>query len=251
MTDELAERFIDTVESQVGYKSLPGIPTSYGQAVGYPLAEEWSGAFLEWASREVGLDLTPLTDTTYAREAFDSTGRMFRKPRRGDLVFVPGERFQQWKVGLITRVDRAENGLRRIEAVFGNVVNPSPRATSDRPGVFKVTLIREVQGYVYARPKYRLRAENWTTPTRKDATVVRVSDLTTGRANGKVRAVQAALTLTGRLTPLTGKWDRATREQFASFQRSEGWVGDDADGSPTNNALRALQWKTGEFEQRD
>lgn len=252
MTDEssLRERFIETVESQVGYKSLPGVPTPYGSKARYPNAAEWSGTFLDWAAHQTGLFLPALTDTTYARQRFDTENRMRRKPRRGDFTWVPGEAFQQWKMGLVTRVDSDANGY-RCETVFGNIVNPAPRATSDRPGVF-ATVIHQTDGaYVFARPRYRLYPDEWVVPGKDSDTVVRLSDLTSNRQNTKIRAVQESLTRTGRYTEPTGKWDRMTRQQFADFQRFLGWVGEDANGAPQMDSLYGLQHWSGGFAMKE
>jgi hypothetical protein len=77
---------------------------------------------------------------------------------------------------------------------------------------------------------------------------VDVKLLRAGTRNKHIELVQLALSQVTDLRGCArGKWDQATAAAYASFQRTVGYTGQDANGLPDLNSLKRLSTDTGLF----
>lgn len=246
---ELRDAFIRTARAQIGYRSVPGVGTStYGSWAGYPQGQ-WDGAFLDWCAGYNGLMLPRMTDTNAALSQYVRTGRLYVKPRVGDIAFGhPDVQFGQPLVGVVTDVRNGDFTVLR-----GMSRNPQPRANQDAVGVYESTAYYpEVIGF--GRPRYK-RPGPWYTephPEDNDTVGIRPSDVQVGRKNAKVTTLQMALAeAVGAENMTRGSFDKLTKAWYAEWQRQCGLVGPDANGHPDTVTLGKLADRTGLFTLKE
>lgn len=249
MTEANREKFYDILVKQLDYRALPGRSSVYGQAVGYP-NQPWNGSFIEWASREAGLDMPSFTSTVTALSYFTRKNRIYKNPKLGDIAFFENttDPFGQPRVGVVTNVLswKSHNAFKTIEAEVGS---PYPKGNTDPTGVYEITHYgTDVIGF--ARPTYKNSVSPVTAPD--TAPTVTVSSVQPGRVNRSVAVVQQALWSAVDARDMTaGRFDKQTRNAYARWQRACGRVGKDADGTPELDTLTRLAQRVGTFTVKD
>lgn len=265
--DELAEAFVAEAERWLGHRCRLGAPNEFGRRAGYDgLDHPWDGAFLDCVAFDAGLaGLPALTGTVAGMGELLKTGRAVQVPRRGDVVFfafpVTGH-FTGPHVGLVVDGSRfSKSG--EVDVLEAQVGSPQPRGPKDADGIY--VRRRSVHDVImFARPALRRR------PGQGEKTLtgplVSVAQLRAQRPNESVGLVQSALLKVfphaglGKVFRADGhaglsttkRWDGPTRAAFARYQRSIGYVGPDATGSPDDvRALRRLGDDSGLFSVED
>jgi hypothetical protein len=234
---------IETARAQIGYRAVPGVGTSvFGSWAGHPQGR-WDGAFLDWCADQVDVDLPRMTDTNWAMHEYVRTGRLYLKPRVGDIAFMYSNvQFGMPRVGIVTAVSAYGNPT----IIAGESANPQPQSNNDPIGVYEsLTFNWRVIGY--GRPRYRRASQ----PQMPDTSMeVRTSDIQWQKKNRKVQAVQMALADTIGADDMTrGVFDTATREWYAQWQRNCGQV--TPDGTPDDTSLQRLGAVSGLFTWRE
>lgn len=252
------QKVINEAETHVGYTAPPAHPDAYSTAVGQP-GVPWAGAFLDVVIRRAGLEVVGvpshvLTGTALAK--YSSTGKLYTKPRPGDIVFFQSSTdpsqtpFGQPHVGLVTDVEHfVKHGMFRC--IEGQTDAGLPKGPQTRNGVYKRNRYAyDVIGF--ARPKYvKMRSQD-AQPV-KDSTKplpkINGGSIRLGLQHPSVVPIQMALAVVAGLRGAPrGEFDHKTRAAFANFQRSVGLNGDLAAGVPDEASLRILAARTGLFE---
>lgn len=241
-------KLIDEARAACGYRALPGLGSTYGQASGYP-SQPWDGSFVTVTARNVGLDI-PATQTATALTQFTTARRMYANPKPGDIVFfafsVNGQ-FGQPHVGIVTDTSQWRSHG-KFSAVEAQVSSGLPKSSNSDNGVFeRVRYSTDVIGF--GRPKFRV-SENRR--RNSETTQVAVRNIGYGKSNRWIEVVQSALATQVPLTgAVRGKFDNQTRSAYSCFQRQIGKVGTDANGVPDEESLQLLAERSGLFTLKD
>lgn len=252
----MRQRLIDEARAACGYRALPGLGSTYGQASGYP-SQPWDGSFVTVTARKVGLDI-PATQTATALTQFTTARRMYSNPKPGDIVFfafsVNGQ-FGQPHVGIVTDTSQWRSHG-KFSAVEAQVSSGLPKSTNSDNGVFeRVRYSTDVIGF--GRPKFRVSP--FIRKTAYGAIIgktgypeVAVRNIGYGKSNRWIEIVQSALATQVPLTgAVRGKFDNQTRSAYSCFQRQIGKVGTDANGVPDEESLQLLAERSGLFSLKD
>jgi len=252
----VSQKLINEADTHVGYTAPPAHPDAYSTAIGQP-GVPWAGAFIDVIIKRAGLQVfgVPshvLTSTALAR--YISQGRIYMKPRPGDIVFFQSSTdtsllpFGQPHVGLVTDVEHfVKHGM--FKCIEGQTDAGLPKGPVSRNGVYKRSRhIYDVIGF--ARPKY-MKAD--VRPPAKDSTKVlpriNAAAIRPGLQHSSVVHVQMALAVTSGLRGAQkGLFDQKTRSAFSNFQRSLGLNEAAASGIPDVDSLKILAARTGLFE---
>ena len=236
----------ETASRHVGYVAQSNRNSTYGQRVGLP-NQTWSGSFLDVVFLEstASLDVPTFAYTPSALAYFVEHNRLFRKPKRGDIVFYafPTEdSLAQPHVGLIT--DTTNWKLNRsFKAIEAQTDSGLPRGSRDKDGVYeRIRYITDV--LAFARPKGKsrsLRASNFTyTTDRASEYIAKVNSSLTNQPFNEVADIQMRLASTvGLRNARRGVFDAQTRSAYAKWQRFMGY-GNRATGQPDSPSLDQL-----------
>lgn len=183
-----------------------------------------------------------MTDTNWAMREYIRTGRMYRKPRIGDIAFLhPDTQFGMPKVALVTEVSAYGNP----NVLGGMAANPQVRANKDPIGVYEWHMNRW-NAIGYGRPRYLVAGE----PPEAADTEIRTSDIQWQKRNQKIQLVQLALSDTvGAESMARGVFDTVTREWYRQWQRQCGKV--TPDGVPDDETLQKLGAVSGLFTWKE
>lgn len=257
-----ANRLIQEAESHVGYVANAASPDIFSSTVGKPGAP-WNGAFIDVCAKRAGLMLPSHMNTASALASFVKSNRIFQDPRPGDIVFfatATETNYGQPHVGIVTDVEHfAIHGM--FQCIEGQTDSGTPKGLPNKNGVYKRNR------YVYdvlafARPNFeraeadaKLIAElHAAEDPGKDLTkpLVQGSSIKTGMKHKYVVHIQLALAaVVGLKGAARGEFDRKTRAAYANFQRTIGYVGDQASGIPDSASLKVLAGLTGAFRVVD
>lgn len=251
----MSQKLIKEAELHVGYTAPPAQPDSYSTAIGQP-GIPWAGAFIDVIIKRAGLEVfgVPshvLTSTALAR--YISQGRIYAKPRPGDIVFFQSSTdasqlpFGQPHVGLVTDVDHfVKHGM--FKCIEGQTDAGLPKGPTVRNGVYKKTRhFYDVIGF--ARPRYQNRDAHPGKDSTKVLPRVNAAAIRPGLQHSSVVHVQMALAVTSGLRGAQrGLFDQKTRSAFSNFQRSLGLNEAAASGIPDVDSLKILAARTGLFE---
>lgn len=221
---------IDRARAQVGYRALPLKTSAYGQS-----GVSWDGAFVESIT---GLQAT---STNALLQRFVQSGRLYAKPKAGDIAFfgfsTDGE-YGQVHVGVVTEVGKAGE----FRCVEGMTASGKPRESNDENGVHeRMRFLYDVIGF--GRGDMEMRV--WPVTGRPIPTI-RAAEIQYGRRHKSVEYIQQALGLTVGLTNVTrGTYDSRTKAAYALFERRNGVI--PATGLPTTETLWMLKKQTGLF----
>ena len=237
------DRLLLVASSQIGYRSRAAKVNVYGAALGTD-GQTWAGSFIETVLRDSGeLGLPNLNHTTSALAEFIRTGRNFRVPKRGDLVFFGYSTdgpFTQPHVGIVTDVSgwRADGVFR---AISGQQQMPAAKGPKESDGVYERThFSTEVLAFI--RPKY-----NYTPKSVEPANVpiFRPAQFQPGKVSKATITLQTALNRVNGATGMKrGLFDAPTRAALAAYQRKIGYGSDSATGLPDTVTLKRLAFDT-------
>lgn len=270
-----AARFTETASAYIGYQAGPLLRNQFSERVGYD-SQPWAGAFIDVVGRESGLHLPSFVYTGTALAELVRNGLIRSTPLPGDVVFFNfasengGTPFGMLHVGIV--VDTREYVTTgKFLTVEGNVRPANPKYGQDTDGVHqrvrhhgdvlafaRVTTGRTQRpGQLLTKliaklsPTARLEAAAFEEAAREQKTVVTAA-LKPGLRNRQIETVQLALGVTVGLKSATpGIWDAATVNAMARYQRSLGYVGTDASGTPDRSTLQRLAADTGLFQVED
>jgi hypothetical protein len=245
-TASLLDNFVTQALSYNGYVSRENRDNIFGERLGTN-GLPWDGMFIDVVSRDVGLPLPVMSQTPVALSTFIRNGKLYNKPRRGDIVFFETSTVSDYgvpHVGIVVDGSRWEtDGL--VETIEGMTASPIQRQANGNNGVYqRIRFSYEVLGF--GRP---------FNPTGK---VVRSSDSTVpniapaqlrfGSKHKNVQLVQLALGMVIDARNLQrGIFDAKTKYAYARFQRTLGYAQSRATGDVDFASLRILGEMTNLF----
>jgi hypothetical protein len=246
---ELREKFVERALSETGYTARNNASV-YGERLGLSgLGLPWDGAFIDVIARDVGLPLVSTIYTPTALAEFARNGRLYRKPKRGDLVFFnfspdSTAAFAAPHVGIV--VDATDWETHRVvKTVEAQTNSGLPKGSQMPDGVYKrIRHSTDVIGF--GRPAFK--AASLKDPASVTEVVV-PARLRTGKPSRDIATVQLALSLLTDVKDIQrGSWCPKTRAAYAYFQRSIGYLGNKADGTPDAASLNRLGFQTQMFK---
>lgn len=246
-TNDQRDVFIARAREEIGYTARAGRDSFYGATVGYN-GQAWDGAFIDVIARETGVSLPAMVYSPAGLSWFIRTGRVYPRPQPGDVVFYTwstGEYFDSPHVGIVSEVtDWDSKG--RFRAIEANVDAGTPRGSKLPDGVYERTRYSH-DVLAFGRPAWGRKPKKLDGQPAKP---VKLSHVQPGNRKylENVQRVQEALVLTCSLRGYKpGLFDGSTKSAFAQWQRSIGYVGDDASGVPDTPSLTRLGQETGLF----
>jgi len=251
-----AAKVINQCASQEGYREGADNYNKYAPIAGHANHEAWCATFLVAEFKVAGQELPPGADTAGCWEnvqAFKRAGRFSVYPAVGAIFFIGDSGDEH--TGLVYKYDGSN-----IYTIEGNT---NTDGSANGNGVYKRVRERSsIYGYGYpnysdaivsADPKWGGTATPpSTTPPSGGSTVpsIRLTDVQPGDNNSSVLLVQKALK---KVYPDfdyssgPGVFGPRTTAAYARYQRSLGFSGADASGTPGNTSLVALGKQTGLF----
>jgi hypothetical protein len=243
-TQDGQRALIEAAEKHLGYQCRPGNDSIYGRTVGYN-GLTWSGSFIDVVAREAGVDIPACVYSASGLAEFIRRRAWRERPQPGDIVFFnfpTGEAFGTMHVGLVVDSSRWQtDGL--LETIEAQVNSGMARASLSNDGVYRrVRSKHEVLGF--GRPGYKPIAQVQT-----GLPEINIGNIRPGKRNREIELVQRALVqkvgLGNGYKP--GTYDGRTQRAYAHYQRTIGFVGDDANGIPDIDSLQRLGRETGTF----
>jgi hypothetical protein len=248
-SDSPLERFVTQALSYNGYVAREGRDNIFGERLGTN-GLPWDGMFIDVVAREVGMPLPVMSQTPVALSEFLRNGRLFLRPRRGDIVFFETSTVSDYgvpHVGIVVDGSRwKSDGL--ITTVEGMTASPIQRQANGNNGVYERVRFRyEVLGF--GRPFNPtgkvVRATDSTVPE------ISVAQLRFGSKHKNVQTLQLALSqVIGASQLERGVFDAKTRYAYAKFQRTLGYAQSQASGDVDFESLRILGEMTNLFAAR-
>lgn len=181
--------------------------------------------------------------------------RVFKTPRRGDIVFFEfstDKDFGMPHVGIVTDVSRYKTD-KVFKTVEGMVSNGMPKSQQMNDGVYERTR-HAIEVLGFARPDFRSTARDARLKSQTDdgsassSTLVTVGQLRSGSTHKNVQTVQLALTMVTDVTGMSrGKFCKRTRLAYAKYQRDLGYPSSSATGDVDAYSLERLASHTGVF----
>jgi hypothetical protein len=246
VTDNV-QKVIAEAERWLGFRPGGNSSTPFSEAAGYS-GQTWAGMFIDYIFFTAGVVIPSCGYSPTGLAEFTGSRRVYKNPRPGDIVFfsfpVTGESYGMPHVGLVVKTDRWKaDGL--VQTIEGNVGSGLPKGDPGLTGVFsRVRSRHEVLGF--GRPAFRpaiLKRKGLAGVTTIDTETVRP-----GRRNKSIGLVQAGLARTVGLGKVTvDMFDTETERAYAHWQRTLGYVENDARGIPDLRSLRTLGDRTGLF----
>lgn len=237
----------ETASRHVGYVAQANRNSIYGAKVGLP-NNTWNGAFLDVVFLEstASLDVPTFAYTPSALAYFIEKNRIFRKPKRGDIVFYafPTEdNLAQPHVGIVTDTTNWKVN-RSFKAIEAQTDSGLPRGPRDKDGVYeRIRYITDV--LAFARPAYKAQSSDMKrnfsyTPDRASEYIAKVNSSITNKPFDEVAEIQIALaSRVGLRDANRGVFDAHTRSAYAKWQRFLGY-GPRATGQPDADSLNQL-----------
>lgn len=268
MQDRKLSKLLDTARQYLGYKSELGNRTTFSARVGYDAAP-WAGAFLDVIFRDSGVHVPSCVYTPTALAEFIKSGQLFQTPQPGDIAFfnfssTAASAFNAPHCGLVTDT-REFKSTGKFVTIEGDTVTFKQKANGvymktrystdvigfGRPGELATRKLRIFNLLINAVKKLGATRELDAAALEllTEDSEVKLNSLQPGKRNHDVEVIQVALHLTVGLTGATqGTWDAATVTAFTNFQRKIGYVGQGADGIPTEQTLQRLASESGLFK---
>lgn len=241
------QRFVDKALSYVGYTARPNRENIFGELLNVN-GQPWDGIFIDVVAKESGTPLPSLTYTLNGLSEFVKTGRLYNKPRIGDIVFFETSTVGDYgtpHVGIVINTERhAIDGT--FETVEGMTVSGMPKRVNVEEGVFKrIRSTHEVIGF--GRPTFTTERSKQQ-PVNATVPKISVAQCRTGIRHKNVEIVQLALGGVVNASGLPrGHFDTRTRLAYAKFQRSIGYPASTATGDVDFKSLQRLATLTGLF----
>ena len=240
--DTQARLVIAEAERWLGTTARGNNANPFGEAAGYN-GHPWAGMFIDYIFHQAGLVIPSCAYTPTGLAEFQRTGRVFNKPRPGDIAFfsfqATGTSYGMPHVGLVVKTDRWHDGL--VQTIEADTGSGLPKGDQAVAGVYsRVRSRHEILGF--ARPaSLRLRPGTLLKAARADGQEISLQACRPGRRNKAIGLVQLALADTVGLGPVTvDMFDTETQRAYAHWQRTLGYVGNDATGVPDFRSLRVL-----------
>lgn len=248
--------FLSEAASQVGYTARPNRNSAFGERTGYN-SQPWSGSFIDYVAKKTDVDIPSTAYSAASLQYFVRTGRLHVRPKPGDIVFFgfsTGAHFEMPHVGIVTDTTGVSfNGsFKTIEA---EIDAGTPKGPTSHDGVYtRIRYLTDVIGFGrpnFQRTRLKLPAaggpEDLELPTKLPK--VNLARVLSWKPCMDVELIQIALSTTVDLqNAKKGFFDPQTKSAFASFQRSIGYVGPDANGIPDVQSLKLLAAKTKIFQ---
>jgi hypothetical protein len=247
MTKRNRDLTVETASRHIGYVAQANRNSVYGNRVGLP-NQTWNGAFLDvvFVESTASLSVPTFAYTPSALAYFVEHNRIFRKPKKGDIVFYafPTEdSLGQPHVGIVTDVSMWKVN-RSFKAVEAQTDSGLPRGSRDKDGVYeRIRYITDV--LAFARPKHQARSTDMKlnfsyTSNRSSEYIAKVNSSLTNQPFDEVAEIQLALsTKVGLRDARRGVFDNHTRSAYAKWQRHMGY-GNRATGQPDAPSLDQL-----------
>lgn len=243
MTDNV-RAVIDEAERWLGFRPAGNMSTPFGELAGYN-GQTYAGMFIDYVFFKAGVLIPSCGYSPTSLAEFTSTRRVYKNPRPGDIAFfsfsVTGETYGMPHVGLVVKTDRwRPDGL--VQTIEGNVGSGLPKGDPGLTGVYsRVRSRHEVLGF--CRPRFRPAI--FTLTGKAGTTTINVETVRPGRRNKSIGLVQTGLARTVGLGKVTvDMFDGETERAYAHWQRTLGYVGNDARGIPDLRSLRTLGERT-------
>ena len=249
--DKQAWLVIAEAERWLGTTARGNNHNPFAEAAGYN-GQPWAGMFIDYIFHQAGVVIPSCAYTPTGLAEFIRTGRLFNKPRPGDIAFysfqATGTNYGMPHCGLVVKTDRwqADGLVQTIEADTGSGL---PKADQSVAGVYwRVRTRHEILGF--ARPaSFKFRPGALLKAARADGQEISLQACRPGRRNKAIGLVQLALAHTVGLDHVTvDMFDTETQRAYAHWQKTLGYVGDDATGTPDERSLRVLGERTGIFK---
>lgn len=143
----------------LGYTAKGGNQSIFGAETGTN-GLHWDGAFIDIVTRDCGLLLPAHVYTASALAVYTRTGRLFRNPKVGDIVFFAfpagtASELDAPHIGIVTDV----NGWkmhRTFKTIEGQVSSNQPKGNGEHNGVYE-RVRHEMDIISFARPALRKR----------------------------------------------------------------------------------------------
>jgi hypothetical protein len=247
--NELREKFVLRALEETGYQARANGTSYYGERIGITgNGTPWDGAFIDVVARECGLPLHAHVYTPTAIAEYVRNGRLYRKPKRGDIVFFnfspdQAAAFNGPHVGIVVDAT-AWDTKRIIQTVEAQVHSGLPKGSQLNDGVYK-RLRHSTDVLGFGRPAFngKREAASDSVPT------VVPARLTAGKPSKDIATVQLALSRVTDVKDMQrGTWCPKTRAAYAYFQRTVGYVGPNANGEPDVASLTRLGNETRLFK---
>lgn len=233
--NQTVESIIENAERYVGYRAQPNRQSTLQTREFNGRA--WGGSFVDRVLSDTfgGMPEVRLYSTVTALSYYVRTNRLYRKPRKGAVVFYnfatdPSNAFEQPHIGIVTEVKA--NGV--FMAIEGETSPGVPQGSQLVDGVFhRERHVADVIGFATPRA---LTVKPYTGETAK----VRMSYLTSNPKT-RARAIENIQTALNRVTGGVfnrGRLDRETRSTFGAYSRERGLV--ENRGDLTYDALNVL-----------
>jgi len=266
-----AALLVKIAQKYLGYTSDLGGKNIFGQRVGYD-SQPWGGAFVEVCLREAGLKGPSFVYTPAALADYIRDGNFSREPRPGSIALFnfssntghAADPFGMMHCGVVTDIREFELSGRFI-TIEGNTEGST--TFSKRDGVHqKVRTINDVVIFCHpaaagtsngsllklldrGRTKFNGEDLNDIAEAARNPKPLSLKvPIKHGDRNRKIEIIQLALaTVTDLRGATLGIWDATTAAACSRYQRSMGYVANDATGLPGTATLKRLAKETGLF----
>ncbi len=241
--EEAGQLVIAEAERWLGFVPLGNLHTPFGEKTGYDQTH-WAGSFIDFVYHEAGVSIPSCVYPPNGLREFMHNKQFHFEPRPGDVVFFStptGDRLGMPHVGIVADVARWKT-TKQLGTIEAQVNSGLSKADTQALGVFRrVRTYHEVIGF--GRPNTRSPKV-----VVQSTTGVLLNKVRPDRRNKDVGLVQQALKLTVGLQGNTvDQFDGLTRAAYAHYQRTLGYIGDDASGVPDMRSLIRLGEVTGVF----
>jgi surface antigen len=249
MANVPASRVLAVARKEIGYREGRNNDTKYGRW--YPMNHNaWCAMFVSWVASQAGASniIPKHAWTPSGAQWFKDRGRYNKTPKKGAIVYFFWPSMGRIAhVGIVEAV-KADGSIVTIEG------NTSPNGGRTGDGVYRLVRRANIDGF--GHPDYG--PEPKPKPVAK-MPVVSLAVMRRVALTGKVKAgdrahvklVKEALykkKLIAKAWTLTTNFSKGNRAAYASYQRSKGFRGRDADGIPGVSTLTSLGKETGVFK---
>lgn len=248
--DTQARLVIAEAERWLGLTARGNNHNPFAEAAGYN-GQPWAGMFIDYVFHQAGVMIPSCAYTPTGLAEFQRTRRVFNKPRPGDIAFfsfqATGTNYGMPHCGLVVKTDRWHDGL--VQTIEADTGSGLPKGDQALAGVYSRVRSRH-EILCFARPaSFKLRPGTLLKARRADGHVISLQACRPGRRNKSIGLVQLALTQTVGLGPVTvDMYDAETQRAYAHWQRTIGYIGDDATGVPDFRSLKLLGDRSGLFQ---
>ena len=222
----------------------------FAEAAGYN-GQPWAGMFIDYIFHAAGVVIPTCAYTPTDLAEFQRARRVFNKPRPGDIAFfsfqATGTNYGMPHVGLVVKTDRWHDGL--VQTIEADTGSGLPKGDQALAGVYSRVRSRH-EILCFARPaSSNFRPGTLLKARRADGQEISLQACRPARRNKSIGLVQLALAQTVGLGPVTvDMYDAETQRAYAHWQRTIGYIGNDANGIADFRSLKLLGERSGIFQ---